>query len=141
MFNGSATNQRKAPDALVDFGKKCIGSLLNDVKGIHFVMLGTTDGFELASVHKNTLPNSGKLAAVSSSILAMVTAFMGEIQLSGCQTITLEAEDGKAILTAIAAQKYHMILVTITQKDVLIGQLLHEIKRIEKDIITASQSL
>ena len=135
MFNGSATNQRKAPDALVDFGKKCIGSLLNDVKGIHFVMLGTTDGFELASVHKNTLPNSGKLAAVSSSILAMVQAFMHEIDLQDCQSLTLDAANGKALLTAVPHPQYPMVIMTLSAKDVLLGQLLFFVKKVSENIL------
>ncbi len=34
---------------------------------------------------------------MSSSILAMVTAFLKEIQLTGCNNITLDADNGKAI--------------------------------------------
>ena len=64
-------------------------------------MLCSTDGFELAHVYKRDGYNSTKLAAVSSSILAMVAAFMNEIHLEGCQSITLDADNGKAILTSI----------------------------------------
>ena len=57
----------------------------------------STDGFELAHVYKRDgCYNSTKLVAVSSSILAMVAAFMNEIHLEGCQSITLDADNFKA---------------------------------------------
>lgn len=112
MFD-HASNQRKAPDSLIALAKKEINEILSNVNGVDFVMLCSTDGFELATVNKKTVPNSGKLAAVSSSILAMVTAFISEIKLSGCQTITLDAENGKAILSSVPAKNHPMIIVAM----------------------------
>ena len=136
MFN-HASNQRKAPPELVEFAKQEINNILMNVAGVDFVMLCTTDGFELATVHKRASQNSGKLAAVSSSILAMVTAFTAEIKLVGCQTVTLDAENGKAILTAVPAKNHPMIIVTQTSKDVLLGMLLHTVKKSSDAIIAA----
>ena len=136
MFN-HASNQRKAPAELIIVAKNEINNILMNVGGVDFVMLCSTDGFELATVHKKNVPNSGKLAAVSSSILAMVTAFISEIRLVGCQTITLDAENGKAILTAVPAKNHPMIIVTMTAKDVLLGQLLHAVKKASESIVQA----
>ena len=58
----------------------------------------------------------------------MVSAFGKEIQLQGAQTITLDAENGKAILTSIPSSKHPLIIVTLTEKDVLLGQLLYSLK-------------
>lgn len=91
-------------------------------------MLCTSDGFEVALANKKNISNSGKIAAVSSSILAMVTAFISEINLVGCQTITLDAENGKAFLTAISHPKYPLVLVAMTNRDILLGQMLYEVK-------------
>ena len=91
-------------------------------------MLCTSDGFEIALVNKKNISNSGKIAAVSSSILALVTAFVSEINLVGCQTITLDAENGKALLTAIPHSKHPLVLVAMTNKDILLGQMLYELK-------------
>lgn len=134
MFN-HASNERKAPEALVSSAKQEINAILSNINGVDFVMLCSTDGFELATVNKKTVPNSGKLAAVSSSILAMVTAFITEIRLSGCQTITLDAENGKAILTAVPAKNHPMIIVTMASRDVLLGQLLHAMKKASENIV------
>ena len=119
---------RTAPKELIDFAKNEIQDVLMNVRSVNYVMLCSTDGFELAHVYKRNGYNSTKLAAVSSSILAMVAAFMNEIHLEGCQSITLDADNGKAILTSIPSSNHPMIIVTLTEKDVLLGQLLYTLK-------------
>jgi len=118
------SQQRTAPKELIHLAKIQANDILTNIRGIDYIMLCSTDGFELASMYKKNPYNSTKLAAVSSSILAMVSAFLNEIQLTGCQSITLDAENGKAILTSIPAPHHPMVMVTLSNKDVLLGQLL-----------------
>lgn len=126
---------RTTPKELIDFAKSDIQDVLMNVRSVNYVMLCSTDGFELAHVYKRDGYNSTKLAAVSSSILAMVAAFMNEIHLEGCQSITLDADNGKAILTSIPSSNHPMIIVTLTEKDVLLGQLLYTLKNASNKII------
>ncbi len=60
-------NQRQIPQELTDQARKHIHDLLNMVAGVDFIMLCSSDGFELAVASKKNLVNSGKIAAVSSS--------------------------------------------------------------------------
>ena len=126
---------RSAPKELIDFAKNEIQDVLMNVRSVNYVMLCSTDDFELAHVYKRDGYNSTKLAAVSSSILAMVAAFMNEIHLEGCQSITLDADNGKAILTSIPSPNHPMIIVTLTEKDVLLGQLLYTLKNASTKIM------
>lgn len=126
---------RSAPKELIDFAKSEIQDVLMNVRSVNYVMLCSTDGFELAHVYKRNGYNNTKLAAVSSSILAMVAAFMNEIHLEGCQSITLDADNGKAILTSIPSPNHPMIIVTLTEKDVLLGQLLYTLKNASTKIM------
>lgn len=126
---------RTAPKELIDFAKSEIQDVLMNVRSVNYVMLCSTDGFELAHVYKRNGYNSTKLAAVSSSILAMVAAFMNEIHLEGCQSITLDADNGKAILTSTPSPNHPMIIVTLTEKDVLLGQLLYTLKNASNRIM------
>lgn len=126
---------RTAPKELIDFAKSEIQDVLMNVRSVNYVMLCSTDGFELAHVYKRNGYNSTKLAAVSSSILAMVAAFMNEIHLEGCQSITLDADNGKAILTSTPSSNHPMIIVTLTEKDVLLGQLLYTLKNASNKIM------
>lgn len=121
--------QRSAPDALIHLAHNAINEILRNVNGIEYIMVCSTDGFELTSVHKKNVENAGKLAAVSSSILAMVQAFLGEINLKGCQSMTLDAENGKALLSAVPSKNYPMLIVVLTNKDILLGHLLLAIKQ------------
>ncbi|NWK62546.1 roadblock/LC7 domain-containing protein [Acinetobacter johnsonii] len=126
---------RSAPKELIDFAKNEIQDVLMNVRSVNYVMLCSTDDFELAHVYKRDGYNSTKLAAASSSILAMVAAFMNEIHLEGCQSITLDADNGKAILTSIPSPNHPMIIVTLTEKDVLLGQLLYTLKNASTKIM------
>ena len=81
-----------------------------------------------------------KKILLSSSILAMVSAFLNEIHLTGCQSITLDAENGKAILTSIPAPHHPMVMVTLSNKDVLLGQLLYSLKQASAAIVAADQT-
>ena len=130
-----ALQNNRAPSAeLIEFSKSKIQEVINNVTGINFIMLCSTDGFELATIHKKDHYNNGKLAAVSSSILAMVSAFMQEIHLTGCQSITLDAENGKAILTSIPSKSHPMIIIALAEKNVLLGQLLYMLKHASNSI-------
>lgn len=131
----NALEQRTAPENLVKFAKAQIHDVMMNVKGIEFIMVCSTDGFELGSVARKDAFNSSKLAAVSSSILAMVSAFLNEIHLTGCQSITLDAENGKAVLTSVPSPKHPMVIVTLVAKDVLLGQLLYGLKEASAAII------
>jgi predicted regulator of Ras-like GTPase activity (Roadblock/LC7/MglB family) len=133
--------KRAAPVELIQHAQTQINEIINNVRGVHFVMVCSTDGFELATIHKRNNYNNSKLAAVSSSILAMVSAFVKEIQLTGCQSITLDAENGKAILTSVAATRHPMIIVALSDRDVLLGQLLHALKSASQSIATADQQI
>ena len=130
-------NQRQIPQELTDQAREQTHELLNMVSGVDFVMLCSSDGFELALASKKNLGNSGKIAAVSSSILAMVSAFISEIHLAGCKTITLDADNGKVILTAVEHPQHPMVLVAVASKDVLIGQLLYAIKKTAETLAQA----
>ncbi|MDM1757563.1 MULTISPECIES: roadblock/LC7 domain-containing protein [Acinetobacter] len=126
---------RKIPEDFAKYGEQKIRELLNSVSGVDFVMLCSSDGFEIALANKKNVANSSKIAAVSSSILAMVTAFISEINLVGCQTITLDADNGKALLTAVPHAQYPMVLVSLTSKDILIGQMLYETKETVESLV------
>jgi len=129
--------QRSAPDSLIHTAQQQIKEILTNVSGVEYVMICSSDGFELTSAYKKNVTNTGKLAAVSSSILAMVQAFLAEIDLHGCQSITLEAENGKAFLSAVPNKNHPMLIVALTSQEVLLGQLLFSLKRCSEKISQA----
>ena len=133
--------QRSAPDSLIHTAQQQIKEILTNVSGVEYVMICSSDGFELTSAYKKNVTNTGKLAAVSSSILAMVQAFLAEIDLHGCQSITLEAENGKAFLSAVPNKNHLMLIVALTSQEVLLGQLLFSLKRCSEEDFTSGCKL
>lgn len=120
---------RQIPQSLIETGRMQIHELLNNVSSLDFVMLCSSDGFQLALASKKKLENTGKIAAVSSSILAMVSAFISEINLVGCKTLSLDAENGHVVLTGVEHAHYPMLIVAVGSSDVLIGQMRYEVKK------------
>lgn len=132
---------REIPQALIQSARTELQDFLNTVSGIDFIMLCSSDGFELALASKKNIENTGKIAAVSSSILAMINAFISEIHLLGCQTITLDAENGKVFLTAVNHAQYPMVMVAVTSKDILMGQMLYYYKALSETLAGKSLSI
>ena len=127
---------RVAPPHLIQKAKTEIQNIMSNTRGIHFIMICSNDSFKLTSLYKKENYNNSKLAAVGSSILAMVTAFTKEIHLTGCQTLTLDAENGKAILSSVASPQHPLIIIVLAEKDVLLGQILYMLKRASHAIET-----
>ena len=130
----SMTTPQNLPKGLIELGEKKVHELLRNVKHVNFCMLCTADGFEIAVATKRQMNNVSKVAAVSSSIIAMVSAFISEINLEDCQTITLDAKNGKALLTSIPHPKHPAVLVALTDREVLLGQILYELKATSEEI-------
>ena len=120
---------RQIPQSLIETGRMQIHELLNNVSGLDFVMLCSSDGFQLALASKKKLENTGKIAAVSSSILAMMSAFISEINLIGCKMLSLDAENGHVVLTGVEHAHYPMLIVAVGSSDVLMGQMRYEVKK------------
>lgn len=127
-------NSREIGPDLKKISHQQLHEFLNEVSGVDFVMLCSSDGFELSLASKKNIENTGKIAAVSSSILAMVSAFISEIHLVGCQTITLDAENGKVFLTAVNHPNNPMVIVAVANKDILIGQMLYYFKKLSESL-------
>ena len=119
---------REIPQAIKEQCRVQVQNFLHEISGIEFVMLCSSDGFELATASKKNLDNHGKIAAVSSSIMALISAFITEMHLDECQTIMLDTANGKALLTTITHQQFPSVLVVLTQKQVLLGEMFYELK-------------
>ncbi len=128
MNNFEQVKQRQPSAAFTQAVKAPISELLIEVSGVQAVLLATTDGLEVANAAVRKDFDQAKVAAVSSSILAMVQAFVGEIRLKGCQSLILDAENGKAFINAVPCTNHPMVMVVLANNNVLMGQLLHAMR-------------
>lgn len=113
----------------VQFSKTEISILLNTVNHVQFAMLCSTDGLEITTASKQNWDNTSKIAAVSSSIMALISAFISEMRLDECQTIMLDTANGKALLSTVPHPKFPSVIVVLAQKQVLLGELFYELKK------------
>lgn len=116
-------------DEFIAFSQAEISELLNKVNHIQFSMLCTTDGLEITTASKHNWDNTGKIAAVSSSIMALISAFIAELRLDECQTIMLDTMNGKALLSTVPHPQFPSVIVVLTHKQVLLGEMLYELKK------------
>lgn len=126
---------------LIRVGQTEITQLRQKVSGVLAVLLSSEDGFELAATYHNEVLDGGKLAAVSSSILSLVAAFMSEIHLVGCQSMTLDAENGRALIVSVPGEHHPMVMVVIARPDALLGSLIHHIKATVQALIQADKRI
>jgi predicted regulator of Ras-like GTPase activity (Roadblock/LC7/MglB family) len=136
-----SVNHREPSTAFIQAVKVPISELLLEVTGVQSVLLATTDGFEVATAAYKKDFDNAKLAAVSSSILAMVQAFVGEIRLQGCQSMILDAQNGKAFIYAVPCKNHPMVMVVLAQSNVLIGQLQHAMRECSSRLQKIDQRL
>lgn len=138
----SAASQHREPsEAFKKAVKVPISEILLEVTGVQAVLLATTDGFEVASASYRKDLDQAKLAAVSSSILAMVQAFIGEIRLKNCQSMILDAENGKAFIYSVPCKNHPMVMVVLANVDILVGQLLHAMRQCSSQLQQLDQRL
>lgn len=130
----SPFKDRKVPQKITDEIKLYMYNFLSDSSAIDAILLCSTDGFELASVHKQKEFPAEKIATVSSSIIAMVTALLAEIKLKGCNSITLESSNGKGIINLVNVAHYSLIIVVITNQKLILGVFLSQLKNFTTSI-------
>lgn len=127
-------NLRIKPNALfLEKAQVVLHELLHGQSGVDGVLIASTDGFSVARVFRKNY-DEAKLAAVGSSILSLVQAIGTEVQLQGCESLIVGAQNGKVLIDAISSANYPMLLVAVTNDDVLLGHLMHGTKKAKVEL-------
>lgn len=128
------SNRIKPSENYLVAANAILHDLLYSTRGIDGVLLASTDGFEVDSIFRKGY-DAGKLSAVGSSILALVQALTDAAQLTSCRSILLDTQDGKIMLNSVANKNQPMILIIITQRTVMLGQIVHSMSKAINDLI------
>ena len=97
--------------------------LVSSTSGVIAALVVTSDGFEVASVLHNDL-SPEKMAAMTSSMLALGEAVLSEANLNDCQNVVIESNGGLIIMLAIGDPKKELLLSVITNGQAMLGQVL-----------------
>jgi predicted regulator of Ras-like GTPase activity (Roadblock/LC7/MglB family) len=112
----TANEKAACEHALVD--------LVNTSSGIEAVLLASPDGFEIVSATRAQRIDGARLAAMSSSMLALGTAMAQDLKLKDCRNIHIEAGDGLMLLLTVPCGRMGLVLSALAPKGSTMGLVL-----------------
>jgi uncharacterized protein len=103
--------------------------LVNDASGIEAVLLASPDGFEVVSAARTRRLDGPRLAAMSSSMLALGTAMARDFKLDGCRNVHIEAGDGVIVLLTVPCERTALVLSALAPASSTLGMVLVAARR------------
>jgi uncharacterized protein len=113
-------------------------SLLDDLPAALGVFLATDDGFEITQVISGRALDPARLAAMSSSIIALGHAMVEETGLGETENFFIEARLGKILLLNIDA-RIALSMTVIAKPTATLGQVLMLSKRCAQELLALLQ--
>lgn len=98
--------------------------LVRDTAGIESAAVVTGDGFELAAVLRDGLAGN-KLAAMTSSLLALSEAVVEELKMRGCRNVIIEGEAGIVVMMRVPADGLDLLMSVLCRADAVLGSVLY----------------
>ena len=103
-------------------------AFVSATSGVTAAIVATSDGFEVASVlHSSLSPE--KMAAMTSSILALGEAVLAEAGLVDCQNVVIESHGGLIVMLSVGDPDGELLLSVITDGNAMLGQVLWAARR------------
>jgi uncharacterized protein len=103
---------------------RALTELVNHSSGIDTALLATPDGFEVVSATRTRRIDGARLAAMSSSMIALGTAMANDLKLDGCRNMHIEAGDGVVLLVTVPCTRAKLVLSTLAPRDTTLGLVL-----------------
>lgn len=123
--------------------ESCLSHLqwfVSETSGVTAALVATTDGFEVSSVLHQAL-SAEKMAAMTSSILALGDAVLGEADLKDCQNVVIESGDGLIVMLAVGDARKELLLSVIADRNAMLGQVLWAARRCCSEIRAATANM
>lgn len=93
------------------------------IPGIKSAVIASVDGFALAQVTGRE-NQAERLAAMTSSMLALAAAIGRELSLGTLEVLMIEADDGKVLMLSIPAPQQPLLLMAACSQRSVIGNVL-----------------
>lgn len=110
------------PVHVVMGAQRALEQLAAPLAGLRTALVVTPDGFKIAALQHSEL-NIAKLAAMSSSLVAMGRAVGGELAFTDCRRLVFEAEQGVVVVQPVAAA-FPSLLCFVLGPDAVLGRAL-----------------
>lgn len=115
-------------------------ALVSNNAGIQGALLSTIDGFEVAA-HMSGTPSPKKLAAMTSSLLALSEAVTLESGLGQCQDLVIEARSGRILLMEVPSASHKSVLTVLCTESATLGSVLWAAKNSREQIAQSLDAL
>lgn len=99
-------------------------AMVHDTAGIESAAVVTGDGFELAAVLRHGL-SGNKLAAMTSSLLALSEAVVEELKMRGCRNVIIEGESGTVVMIRVPAEGLDLLMSVLCRESAVLGSVLY----------------
>ncbi|GAB4192409.1 MAG: hypothetical protein Tsb002_22010 [Wenzhouxiangellaceae bacterium] len=87
-------------------------------------LVATQDGFEVAACGVADEQQQARLAAMSSSLLALSHSVTDEVLLPGCDSLMIDGINGKLLIMAVPGSAPDLLLTVVSQPQAAMGRLL-----------------
>lgn len=104
--------------------ERALVDLVNTSSGVEAVLLASPDGFEVVSATRAQRIDGPRLAAMSSSMLALGAAMAQDLRLDGCRNIHMEAGDGVVVMLTVQCDRMGLVLSALAHKGSTLGMVL-----------------
>lgn len=101
-----------------------IEAMVRDTAGIDSAAVVTGDGFEVAAVLRHDV-SGNKLAAMSSSLLALSEAVVEELKMRGCRNVIVEGEAGTVVMIRVPAAGADLLMSVLCRETAVLGSVLY----------------
>jgi predicted regulator of Ras-like GTPase activity (Roadblock/LC7/MglB family) len=98
--------------------------LVNTTSGVEAALLASPDGFEVVSATRTRAIDGPRLAAMSSSMIALGTAMASDLKLDVCRNMHIEAGQGVVLLLTVPCTRTGLVLSALAPKDTTLGLVL-----------------
>lgn len=113
-----------------------LDAFVADLQGLRSAVVASVDGFALAEARGQD--GSGeRLAAMTSSMLALAKAVSRELALGELDTLTLESGDGKVLMLSIPAPGSPLLLMAACSRGAVMGRALWSARQCSRRIVRA----
>ena len=95
---------------------------------IRFLVLTSSDGFEVGAAGDLCTDEQGRMSAMASSLLSLSHAMTKETGLNSCEEVIIDGADGKVVVMSVPGQDPDLLLMAVTHSDIAVGKLLLELR-------------
>ena len=100
-----------------------LASLVGGSSEVLGALISTVDGFEVAAQLRPTA-SVQKLAAMTSSLLALAEAMSHEGEVGNCVDVVIEAADGMVLIMDVPNDRRRLLLTVLCNKVATLGSVL-----------------